>query len=68
MLWCFRVFSTGVIIAKNDPGKKDKWVVLGEKRTKTFRGRWEACAAGGCRDVENLDLPKPLRTGTGAIR
>lgn len=31
---CFRVFLTGVIIAKNGTGKKDKWVVLGEKGRK----------------------------------
>ena len=24
--------------------------------------------AGGCNDVENLSIPKSLRTGTGAIR
>ena len=30
-------------------------------------GRWSVCAAGGCFDVENLSVPKPLRTGTGAI-
>ena len=31
---CFRVFLTGVIIAKNGTGKKDKWVVFGEKGRK----------------------------------
>ena len=24
--------------------------------------------AGGCKDMENLTVPKPLRTGTGVIR
>ena len=38
------------------------------KRTKSARGRWSACMAGGCNDVENLSIPKSLRTGTGAIR
>ena len=38
------------------------------KRTKSARGRWSACTAGGCNDVENLSIPKSLRTGTGAIR
>ena len=38
------------------------------KRTKAARGRWYAWTAGGCSDVENLTVPKPLRTGTGAIR
>ena len=41
---------------------------MGEKRTKEARGRWSACTAGGCNDVENLTVPKSLRTGTGTIR
>ena len=47
---------------------KNLWEWLWGKRTKAGRGRWEACTAGGCKDVENLTVPKPLRTGTGAIR
>ena len=38
------------------------------KRTKAVRGRWYACTAGGWKDAETLNVPKPLRTGTGAIR
>ena len=34
------------------------------KRTKSARGRWSACTAGGCNDVENLSIPKSLRTQT----
>ena len=41
---------------------------FGLKRTKAGRERWHGCSAGGCRKVENLTIPKPLRTGTGAIR
>ena len=32
------------------------------------RGRWYAWTAGDCKDMENLTVPKPLRTGTGVIR
>ena len=38
------------------------------KRTKADRNRWHVCSARGCIKVENLTIPKPLRTGTGAIR
>ena len=38
------------------------------KRTKAVRGKWYACTAGGWKDAETLNVPKPLRTGTGAIR
>ena len=37
------------------------------ERTKAASGRWHAWTAGGCSDVENLTIPKSLRTGTGAI-
>ena len=38
------------------------------KNQKASRGRGSACAAGGCIGVENLGVPNPRRTGTGAIR
>ena len=34
---------------------------------KAGRGRWYGGTAGGCEDVETLNVPKCLRTGTGAI-
>ena len=37
-------------------------------RTEAAGSSRHACAAGGCKDAENLTVPKPLRTGTGAIR
>ena len=36
--------------------------------TKSSQRRGGACPWDGCKVVENLSVPKPLRTGTGAIR
>ena len=36
--------------------------------TKKSLSVWYPCAAGGCKEAENLSVPKSLRTGTGAIR
>ena len=35
---------------------------------KQSQGQADARAAGGWKDAETLNVPKPLRTGTGAIR
>ena len=36
--------------------------------TKKSLSVWHPCATGGCKEAENLSVPKSLRTGTGAIR
>ncbi len=36
-------------------------------RTKKSLSGWHRRTVGGCKEPENLTVPKPLRTGTGAI-
>ncbi len=36
--------------------------------TKKSLSVWHPCATGGCKEAENLSVPKSLRTGTGALR